>query len=68
MVTKQQSPSKASDFQTPQLCADEISKANVMNHNEDPLLFPHQAYAVDENLKVWITAARSNIAEREIVL
>lgn len=68
MVTKQQSPSKASDFQTPQFCTDEICKANVMNHNEDPLLFPHQAYAADENLKPRITATRSNTAEREIVL
>lgn len=67
MVTKQQSPSRALDLQTPQLCTDEICKANVMNHNEDPL-FPHQACAVDENLKPWITSTRSNTAEREIVL
>lgn len=40
-VTKQQSPSEVSDFQTPQLCIDEICKANVMNHNEDPPLFFH---------------------------
>lgn len=40
-VTKQQSPGEVSDFQTPQLCIDEICKANVMNHNEDPPLFFH---------------------------
>lgn len=65
-VTKQQSPSKVSDFQTPRLCIDE--KANAMNHNEDPLLFLRQASAVDKNLKLWITSTRTNMTQRDIVL
>lgn len=28
-----------------------MKSATIMNPNEDPLLFPHQAYAEDENLK-----------------
>lgn len=49
----------------PQVCTDEICKANVMNHNENPLLLPHPAYAVNENLKLWITSSRLNIAESD---
>lgn len=31
-VTKQQPPREAPDFQTPQVCTDEICEANVINH------------------------------------
>lgn len=66
METKQQSPGKAADFQTRQLCTDEICKANVLNHNEGPLIFSTSS-AVEENLKPQITSTASYNAERESV-